>query len=379
MEPPISLATSPGRSVGLDIVRSIAILLVLLSHCGVGFAGWYGAHFPDLLAQGGFWGVVLFFVLSGFLIGRILITILEEGPTSRALLVFLIRRWVRTLPLYFVWLLVLVLVWPPQWWAPDHHAILLHDLPWFLTLTQNLAWPMVDTWFEVSWSLTVEEWFYLLFAAFLFATAWFSRRAALPVAILLFMLVPPLLRWRLPETVDWDRVTSEVVIYRLDAFALGIIVAWISLRSAWLARWSVPLLILGLAIIALQWSGWSDRLLNPTLHIRRTVIFNVASLGCALCLPAALAFRLPPRSWPVIAARALSQQSYAIYIMHLSLIYLATFYRTTWHIPRSAAAAATLVAIYGLSYFSTHFFELKLLAVRPPQCQPVHRQRVGSY
>jgi peptidoglycan/LPS O-acetylase OafA/YrhL len=148
------------RSAGLDLVRAIAILLVLLGHCGAFFAWWYGIAFPWQLAVGGFYGVELFFVLSGLLIGRLLIDILDRGPTPRAWLVFMTRRWMRTLPLYFLWLFVLAAFWPPH--GPEG-STLWRVLPWFVTMTQNLAWGRVDSWFGVSWSLAVEEWFYLLF------------------------------------------------------------------------------------------------------------------------------------------------------------------------------------------------------------------------
>jgi peptidoglycan/LPS O-acetylase OafA/YrhL len=47
-------------------------------------------------------GVELFFVLSGFLIGGLLIDISDRQPSLRAWLIFMIRRWMRTLPAYFV-------------------------------------------------------------------------------------------------------------------------------------------------------------------------------------------------------------------------------------------------------------------------------------
>jgi len=121
------------RNAGLDVVRAVAIFLVLVGHCGAFFAAWYGVAFLWQLAVGGFYGVELFFVLSGLLIGRILIGILDAGPTWRAWRVFMTRRWMRTLPVYFLWLAVLALVWPP----PDRG--LWTVLPWYLTMTQNLA------------------------------------------------------------------------------------------------------------------------------------------------------------------------------------------------------------------------------------------------
>ena len=86
--------TDTTRNLGLDVVRSIAILLVMGCHYGNTFLFWLGVQDPQRYgAAPGFYGVELFFVLSGFLIGRILLNIATTRPTGEQLLVFLTRRW----------------------------------------------------------------------------------------------------------------------------------------------------------------------------------------------------------------------------------------------------------------------------------------------
>ena len=353
------------RSAGLDLVRAIAILLVLLGHCGAFFAWWYGIAFPWQLAVGGFYGVELFFVLSGLLIGRLLIDILDRGPTPRAWLVFMTRRWMRTLPLYFLWLFVLAAFWPPH--GPEGRT-LWRVLPWFVTMTQNLAWGRVDSWFGVSWSLAVEEWFYLLSSALLFATAaWAGRHRALPITVGLFLVVPAVLRWRLAPGTDWDNVTEIAVIYRLDAIAFGVVVAWMSVRSARLLRHWRLLLALGVLMVAAAWHAEFDKLPQ---HIRQTFIFDVVSVGFALCLPAAMAARLHWLRWALPGIQAISRQSYAMYVTHLSLLEFITYFRAIWHIPTTVCVLIAVVAIWGLSYLSYRFFEAPILALRPRQHAP---------
>lgn len=76
------------RNFGLDILRATAILLVVFAH--------YFASTP--LEAGGLPGVEIFFVLSGFLIGNILIRSFQnQGPTAGTLRVFWLKRWFRTL------------------------------------------------------------------------------------------------------------------------------------------------------------------------------------------------------------------------------------------------------------------------------------------
>ena len=354
------------RSVGLDVVRSLAILFVLMSHYGMVFAGWYGTTLPIQFAVGGFFGVELFFVLSGFLIGRLLIDILDSGVSRRAWLVFMTRRWMRTLPLYFVCVVLLALLWPPEFWVPGH-AALWRALPWFLTLTQNLAWPMVGGWFGVSWSLTVEEWFYLTFSGLLFTAAfWAGRRFAFWGVVLLFLVAPPWLRWSLPDSVNWDEVTSKVVLYRLDAIAFGVVAAWTCIRKVALVRYERVLLGIGLIIIFLLWSGWLMGLLHMHGHVRATFIFDAASVGFALCMPAAAARWRAPR-WLAAVAAALSGRSYALYLIHLSLVEILSFYRLPARLGDTGAAFATVAIAYGLADLSFRFFESPILRLRPSQ------------
>ena len=166
-------------------MRALAIALVLLAHAAAAQAGFTGWQPPEWLLRSGVYGVELFFVLSGYLIGGILLRMAALRPGWRGWLVFMLRRWLRTLPLYFLWLAVLALAWPPADDLPGH-------LLRYATLTQNLWRTMPDDgWFAVSWSLTIEEWFYLGFSAVLLGASALSRRAGVAwLAIGLFLAGP---------------------------------------------------------------------------------------------------------------------------------------------------------------------------------------------
>lgn len=92
------------RIFGLDAVRTFAILLVLMSH-----SRFLNHHFIELYRIGnlGYLGVELFFVLSGFLIGQILITSFEKDSSLKSLFDFWLKRWIRTLPNYYLFLIIL--------------------------------------------------------------------------------------------------------------------------------------------------------------------------------------------------------------------------------------------------------------------------------
>ena len=136
------------RIFGLDLLRAIAILLVLFVH-SKHFLPKNIAHFLNkyILID----GVGLFFVLSGFLIGGIFIKDFEKDISFKSLLNFWKRRWYRTLPNYFLILSSLLLLSIPE--------IDFANFKYFIFL-QNLYSP-ISPFFTESWSLSIEEWFYL--------------------------------------------------------------------------------------------------------------------------------------------------------------------------------------------------------------------------
>nr|GFD13805.1 acyltransferase, putative [Tanacetum cinerariifolium] len=146
-----SIPVSHSRIFGLDLLRAGAILTVMLSHTsGYLPAAWAPAY---LTLQ---WdGVGNFFVLSGFLIGGILLKTLEKQPASRAVLLdFWNRRWLRTLPPYLLVLFISFAI-----------AIARHEkeATWYnffkyAVFSQNLRKPHPAP-FGEAWSLSIEEWF----------------------------------------------------------------------------------------------------------------------------------------------------------------------------------------------------------------------------
>jgi peptidoglycan/LPS O-acetylase OafA/YrhL len=353
------------RSDGLDLVRSIAIMMVLVSHCGESFCYWYGVPAPAFLVSiWGFYGVELFFVLSGFLIGRLLIDIIASRPGPRSWAVFLIRRWMRTLPLYFLCLAILALVWPPTFWRAGYGQ-LPHVLPWYITLTQNLAWPMVSDWFGATWSLTIEEWFYLTFSAVLLAGAAATGPRFIWVALALFLGGPLLLRWNLPPDTDWGEVTRKVVIYRLDAIAFGTVIAQLAASGSRLTRRPVVLLCIGAAIVAAAFLRGQPR---------GVLIFDVVSIGFALTLPAA-ARAGKIWLWVAVPVRLISRQSYCLYLIHLPLLEMISYYRAPYGLYAGVCVMMTPASLWLLSYLSYRWIERPVLAWRPKQHSGVWAER----
>jgi peptidoglycan/LPS O-acetylase OafA/YrhL len=340
------------RKIGLDLARALAIGLVLVSHFG-GFAQvWAGRPVSYPVMMSGFFGVELFFALSGWLIGGLLLDVAARDPTLAGWGRFMLRRWLRTLPLYWLWVGVLA-VW---------HAPPAAELARFVTATQNLAWPMPgDMWFAVSWSLTVEEWFYLLFSAALLGGVALIRRPGpvLAAVIGVFILAPMLARLGVPAAADWDTAIRKVALLRLDAIGSGVLaVTLVRRRHPLVARPWLPG-ALGLAMLAgvgALGTFWPNepiawlRVLGPTL----------TPLGFALTLPALAALPWLPAAGLIRAGAALA---YPLYLVHYSVLEGVG----RLHHGLAASCALGVAATLALAAALHRWVEQPILARRPPQ------------
>jgi len=341
------------RSLGLDVLRVAATACVLLSHFGV-FAAvhWHLPH-ADLMFVAGPLGLAGFFVLSGYLIGGLLLRIVETGPGIRAWRGFTLRRLLRVLPTYLLWLIVLAMVDPPT--RPIHAGMFAH----YFTLTQNLAWPMVDNdWFGVSWSLAIEVWFYLGFGALsLAAAARWGMRGLLAV-LAAFLLLPLLARAFMPIDLPWDAWIRKVVLLRLDAIASGVAVAVAMRHGDWLDRHRRALGLAGAMLLLGVLLWWTLVVRGFELHERfaRTFVFNGLQLGVALLVPALLHLR-SASSRRRAAWAWLSDATYAIYLVHLSMLLWALRLVEHGVIPFVPAMALALVATLAWAAFSLHVIE----------------------
>jgi peptidoglycan/LPS O-acetylase OafA/YrhL len=148
------------RLNGLDTLRAFAIVIVLLYHYMVVVSK---ENTFGYATQIGWMGVDLFFVLSGFLIGDQVLSAIARGQAF-SIRRFYARRLLRTLPNYYVVLAIYFIF-------PAALAGLATAPPWqFLTFTQNFDFRPLAT-FSHSWSLCIEEQFYLIFPLLFMALA----------------------------------------------------------------------------------------------------------------------------------------------------------------------------------------------------------------
>lgn len=210
----------------LDGVRGLAILLVLLWHYLQNqLHPAAGSTLADLKQALVFtWsGVDLFFVLSGFLIAGIL---MDQRGSPHYFRAFYVRRVCRIFPLYYLNLLVFVLFLASPAGSDPLLAPLSgdHSVPlWsYLVFLQNLFMGEHNSagygWLSVTWSLAVEEQFYL----FLPLLVWLVPGRRLPQVFLVVALLAILLRFSLPGLSAYINTP-----WRADALMSGALLAWL--------------------------------------------------------------------------------------------------------------------------------------------------------
>jgi peptidoglycan/LPS O-acetylase OafA/YrhL len=304
---------SSRRIPALDGLRGIAILAVLVHH-----------QLTPLPLRGGFLGVDLFFVLSGFLITGLLLTEFEHTK-SIALRKFYLRRVLRLGPALFLYLLGCLLV---TWLT--HFIELRRELKLVgLALIYSTNWRMAFGWdtsldlTAIIWSLSIEEQFYLLWPLLLFACLALrvKRRfivVGLALAIVAIMAQRYLLLAAGAELTRLYYGTDT----RADALLVGCVMAFvplIRLRQRWLeAAGFAAALLVAYLIATVDFSS---------LFLYRVGFTGVALLTGVLILAVANA----PNSLLATALgwrplRWFGQISYGLYLWHWLVIRNVSFY-----------------------------------------------------
>ena len=269
-----------GRIFGLDILRALAIIFVLIAHS----SNLLSKDLTKINNHFVFDGVSIFFVLSGFLIGGILIRLIDKnGFSFYTLINFWIRRWFRTLPNYFLILIVLCVLH----YAFDPAFTISMAFKYFI-FSQNL-WTKHPWFYPEAWSLSVEEWFYIIFPLLIFIALFFQKsykKSLLFIAVFIIILATAFRIYRfstvsLNGVGDWDILFRKQVITRLDSLMFGVLGAYISFfhHRAW-TTFKIQFLYTGIFLFL----AWKFILPKFTKYddlyfcVFRFTIFSIATL-----------------------------------------------------------------------------------------------------
>ena len=306
------------RIIGLDVLRSIAIILVLIAHGK--------KMIPVPIPEIGTLGVDLFFILSGFLIGTILIQIFNNSAGLKGIKNFLIRRWFRTLPNYYLFLLGNIII------GFLTGSLTLYFLEYFAFL-QCLTFRVTPIMGE-SWSLCIEEWFYLIFPVWLLMFSFFfaRKKKMILLAIVLFILFFTVLRIGFfYNSVDrsWDFGYKCTTLLRLDSIAYGVFCAWVNrfYKTSFVKFKNIFLTcgIIGLLLTVILY------MLQPSDFFQKVFIFSLTNMSFSLLIPFFTELKIRHKSLNYAIAHT-SIISYSVYLIHhsfvlrfLEYIYLPTY------------------------------------------------------
>jgi peptidoglycan/LPS O-acetylase OafA/YrhL len=349
-----------GYVPALDGLRAVAILVLLLYHAG--------SSTYVLLLPGGFLGVDVFFTLSGFLITALL---LQEWQDTGAvnLIHFYYRRALRLFPaltLLLLACLAFIALYPSQLALNT-----LNEMPYTIFFVQNWLLifqpsPLDSGLLAHTWSLSVEEQFYLLWApalALLLRCGWTPRGILILLAVLITVSAAEKVALQV-----WDWFPKRIynsTDTRADALLLGAAAAVVLTGRP--LRWSsratraikAGSIVFWLALPALAWTMRFD---PPALRLGGYTLF---AIGVALSIlhivthPQSLTARILSRPGLVGIGRV----SYGIYLWHTFIF--GIFFRTgIVPLPVQALVVLALLLSFTVPALSWQFVESPLLALR---------------
>jgi len=323
------------RIFGLDLLRFFAIFYVMFRHANDLILPYANKKVLKALE---FDGVTIFFVLSGFLIGRILLKIYfqKENLNWGHLKHFWMRRWLRTIPPYFLVLTVLVAISLFR-----GYPFRVMQLKFYLFI-QNLWYPH-PLFFGEAYSLAVEEWFYLAFPLLLFALAIIVKqrsKQAFLFTVAFFIIISLAFRtyvtlkanhFGLPIGYIYKYHIQKIVITRFDSLMYGVLAAYIFYRypAIWNRHKSIYFFSGLIILIGYKLFPWAQ--FGTAKGIWG---LSIMSIGIALLLPL-LNTKKRTNSWLKKFIVIISVSSYAMYLINLTLRQVLIDY-----LPADIAAAA---------------------------------------
>jgi peptidoglycan/LPS O-acetylase OafA/YrhL len=334
---------------GLDGLRALAVTAVVWHHSHPGFAA-----LP--ISRNGFLGVDVFFVLSGFLITTLLLS--ERRATGRiSLRNFYVRRSLRIFPLYYLVLAFLAIYFMVMN-AGANAAAFFHELPWHASYTSN--WVPLESLMAITWSLSTEEQFYLVWPPVL---AWCGARWLWP--LLAFLGVSQAVNFGMLDgalnSVGLPYAALPILQVTFTPILLGVLLAF-GMKLAWFRRlfeelpsWA-PLVgavvLLALANVPGELRGW-PRLL---FHIATTCVIALVVLRPRSGLVRTLEWR------PLVYVGTVS---YGVYLLHKLVLHVVNrgFAGAAVESPELLFAVAMLgtVSVAALSY---RYFETPILPLK---------------
>ncbi|CAB4687781.1 MAG: acyltransferase family protein [Actinobacteria bacterium] len=361
-------------------LRAIAVLTVIAAHAGVPFL------------PGGFVGVDVFFVISGFLISGLLYGELRESGRF-SLVEFWSRRARRILPAA-TFVTVVTLAVSLAWMSLVSARSLVTDAIWATLFAANVHFSQQGVYYFATdtgpsalqhyWSLAVEEQFYVVWPLLLIAVTAAARvitrrgrQARLPrrtIFVVLVLATGASLAWSIVHTQSEPATayfSTSTRAWELGIGALTALVApWVAPR---LPRWiGVPLQVAGLTAIVVACLAYSASTPFPGVAALLPVL-GAAALLLVGATPTGL---VGPVRWllSVRPMRTIGDWSYSLYLWHWPALILVE-HRLERHLT-GLEAGVVVLAVFALAALTYRFVEMPFRSGRPARALRVPRALV---
>lgn len=364
------------HSPALDGLRGIAILLVLAHHLSVVEAQTVFDTGLLALLHTGWAGVDLFFVLSGFLITGILI---DARGRDRYFSSFYARRALRIVPLYYALIFFSYHVLPhfPLWYErlvgpspiPPERDFWLFVSNFTMAHRDQIQHGVLG----ITWSLAIEEQFYLVWAA----VVWLCSPAWLGPLCALIVVGTPVLR---ASAIAAGASEIEVYVltpYRADALAAGGWLAWMARRrrSGPMHRFGPAAAILGVVGVATlvwwdghtSWDGGAKQVIGYSF-------LALAASGLLVCATDPAESNRVKRLLAAAWLQTFGRYSYCLYLIHLPVMW--TVRQTIFDPARAPLVygsvwpaqllfwALVIIPALGIAWTSWRTFEMPILRLK---------------
>ncbi len=346
------------RSFGLDLFRVIAFFMVLITH-SLFVVEKFNPKFRNFAFIGNL-ALEMFYALSGFLIGNIFIKNFIEAEFSyKKVLEFLKNRWFKTLPTYYLILCISLIVSYLQFGS-------FQDFK-FLFFTQNLH-EAKFFFFSTSYSLAIEEWFYLSFPILfwlLVVVFKIDKRKVFLILSLFFILFSTVFRfykfYAFPN-LHWDTGFRKSIFTRIDATAYGLLLAYFyKYQQDFIIKNAKFFFIIGILGVM------GSILIKMKVHnfILYTLYFNLMQIAITIILPAFFNVNFHQLRFKNIIHK-ISLVSYCFYLVHLQLVYLpiGKYWQAATLTEAFFQCFCMYFAAFGISFLLNYFVEIPMLKIR---------------
>jgi peptidoglycan/LPS O-acetylase OafA/YrhL len=341
----------PKRVLSLDLLRGLAAFSVAIPH----FLTYRGIE-VQRLERFSIIAVEIFFVLSGYVLGPQILACLRE-PKFKNLAIFLMRRWMRTIPPYAVALSFTAILFG---------RFLGHEFWLYALYIQNLfSLARLNDYFSIAWSLSIEEWFYLTFPLFLVIISAFAKTMGdrnLYRACACYIAFFTILRLAHGTGQDWGRDVRRIVVFRVDSIAYGFLL-FLMHKNQVAGKLRHPILIRlagWLTVTALlAWSLGTTSALAEALFPFLAAVFGMLTIS----LFAALDPLLSRTAFFRGLSAHLGRISYSIYLFHLVLLLALQALPVRLALGEEFLIFMTLLVVFTTGFY--FFVEQPILAARP--------------